>query len=232
MKRLNVAFTLTSVLVLLVTIERFSFTTMILLQPYSFIRLHELIQGPILLTLFVLVSTFVMTEISRQFETLRFPVLALFVVGAYLYGLGEGWHEVTSFTLNQHCDVNVITGDLCGGLFVNDYYTGNILFFIGGIGMASALLILEHWSPTSAWDNKDVLIGAVNSFIYSFTFFAYAAFDRVLVGLYATAILMVASLLALAPVARRWRQHPYTTYSAFAYTLATVASLLVRARAA
>jgi hypothetical protein len=230
MNRLNRAFTVTSVLVLLVTIERFSFTTTILLQPYSFIRLHELVQGPILLTLFLVVSTFVLKEISCGFKTLRYPSLALFVVGAYLYGLGEGWHEVTSFTLNQHCDAQNISGDLCGGLFINDYYTGNVLFFLGGIAMATALMILERANPSSAWDNRNVAIGGVNSLIYSFTFFAYAAFDLVLVGLYSTAALMLISLVFLAAVVRRWRNYPYISYSAFAYTLAMVASLIVRLR--
>jgi hypothetical protein len=228
MNRLNGAFTVTSVLVLLVTIERFSFTTTVLLQPYSFIRLHELIQGPILLALFLVVSTFVLKEISHDFKTLRYPLLALFVVGAYLYGLGEGWHEVSSFTLNQHCDVQDVSGDLCGGLFINDYYTGNILFFIGGIGMATALMILERANPSRAWDDRNVIIGAVNSFVYSFTFFAYAAFDPVLVGLYSTAALMLISLVLLAGVLSHWRQYPYISYSVFAYTLATAASLIVR----
>jgi hypothetical protein len=165
MNRLNAAFTVTSALVLLVTIECFSFTASILLQPFSFIRLHELVQGPILLTLFLVVSTFVLRELSHDFNTLRYSLLALFVVGAYLYGLGEGWHEVTSFTLNQHCDVQNTSGDLCGGLFINDDYTGNILFFIGGTGMAAALMILERLNPSSAWDNRDEVIGAGNSFV-------------------------------------------------------------------
>jgi hypothetical protein len=230
MNRLNGAFTLTSALVLLVTIERFSFTTTILLAPYSFIRLHELVQGPILLTLFLVVSTFVMRELSHEFKTLRYSLLALFVVGAYLYGLGEGWHEVTSFTLNQYCDVQNISGDLCGGLFINDYYTGNILFFVGGIGMAVALMIMERLNPSSGWDNRNILIGAVNSFIYSFTFFAYAAFDTVLVGLYSTVALMLIALVLLAGVVKHWREHPYISYSAFAYTLATAASVIVRTR--
>jgi hypothetical protein len=230
MNRLNRAFTVTSVLVLLVTIERFSFTTTIVLQPFTFIRLHELIQGPILLTLFLVVSTFVLKEITSDFKTLRYPLLALFVVGAYVYGLGEGWHEVTSFTLNQYCDLHDISSDLCGGLFINDYYTGNIFFFVGALGMATALMILERVNPSSAWDNRNVAIGAVNSVIYSFTFFAYAAFDPVVVGLSSTAALMLISLVLLAGVIRHWRQYPYISYSAFAYTLATAASLLVRLR--
>jgi hypothetical protein len=230
MNRLNGAFTFTSVLVLLVTIERFSFTTTILLPPHSFIKLHELVQGPILLTLFLVVSAFVLRELSHGFKTLRYSLLALFVAGAYLYGLGEGWHEVTSFTLNQYCDIRNISDDLCGGLFINDYYTGNILFFVGGIGMAVALMILERLDPSSGWDNRNLVIGAVNSFIYSFTFFAYAAFDLVLVGLYSTVALMLISLVLLAPVLKQWRRHPYISYSAFAYTLATAASVIVRTR--
>jgi hypothetical protein len=230
MNRLNGAFTVTSVLVLLVTIERFSFTTTILLQPYSFIRLHELIQGPILLTAFLVVSTFVLRELSDDFKALRLSILALFVVGAYLYGLGEGWHEVTSFTLNQYCAVQNISGDLCGGLFINDYYTGNILFFIGGIGMAVALMIQERLNPSTGWNNRNVVIGGVNSVIYSLTFFAYAGFDLVLVGLYSTVALMLISLVMLAGVVKHWRRHPYISYSAFAYTLATLASIVVRAR--
>ena len=42
---------------------------------------------------------------------------------------------------------------------------------------------------------------------------------------------MLISLVLLAGVVRHWRQHPYISYSAFAYTLATAASLIVRLRA-
>ena len=97
--------------------------------------------------------------------------------------------------------------------------------------MATALMMLERLNPSSAWDDRNVIIGAVNSVIYSFTFFAYAAFDTVLVGLYSTAALMLISLVLLAGVVRHWRQHPYIGYSAVAYTLATAASLIVRLRA-
>ena len=44
MKRLHVLFSLNSLAVVLVSIERFSFTTRVLLQPYQFLRLHEAVQ--------------------------------------------------------------------------------------------------------------------------------------------------------------------------------------------
>jgi hypothetical protein len=50
------------------------------------------------------------------------------------------------------------------------------------------------------------------------------------VGLYSTVALMLISLVLLAGVVKHWRQHPYISYSAFAYTLATAASVIVRAR--
>src|SRR5258706_390479 len=147
MRKLNLLFTFSSINVLLVTIERFSFTSNILFQPFNFIRLHELLQGPVLLTIFIILSVFVLRELTSNFSTLKtklsFYFLMLFIAGAYLYGLGEGWHEVASFTFNQHCDVKNFSGDLCGGLFINDYYTGNILFFKGAIAMSLALLLLE-----------------------------------------------------------------------------------------
>jgi hypothetical protein len=49
MKRLQILFSLNSLAVVLVSIERFSFTTHILLQPYHFLRLHEVIQITVVL---------------------------------------------------------------------------------------------------------------------------------------------------------------------------------------
>jgi hypothetical protein len=42
---------------------------------------------------------------------------------------------------------------------------------------------------------------------------------------------MLISFVVLAGVVPNWRRYPYISYSAFAYTLATVASLIVRLRA-
>jgi len=60
MNRLNVLLTLSSLDVLLVTLERFSFTTQVVLQPYSFLRLHEVFQIATLILFTVLIPTFVL----------------------------------------------------------------------------------------------------------------------------------------------------------------------------
>lgn len=232
MTNLNKILTLSSINVLLVTVERFSFTTKILFEPYGFIRLHELLQGPVFLTIAIVLNFFIFREVSNNFSAIKTKIGlwlgALFTAGVYLYGLGEGWHEVASFTFNQHCDVKNFVGNLCGGLFINDYYTGNILFFKGAVAMSLALLLLEKMNLSKAYNGKALLILLINSVVYAFTFFAYAGFDRVLVGLYSTAILMIIADLIFWSVRKKWRQYPYLTYSAFAYTLATIASLIVR----
>lgn len=234
MKPLNILFTISSVNVLLIIIERLSFTTDILLQPYSHIRLHELIQGPIFLTISVILSFLTLRILTSNFKYLSTKpglILAtIFVAGSYLYGLGEGWHEMASFLFNHYCDTQNFINDLCGGLFINDYYTGNILFFIGGILMNSSLIFLALKNPSKEFNKKDMTILFVNSLIYAFTWFAYAGFDRVLIGLYSALILTVISVFAFLKIKSKFRNYPFITYSALAYTLASVASIIVRLR--
>lgn len=232
MRPLNLLFTIASINVLVITLERFSFTTGVLLEPYKFIRLHELLQGPIFLTVSVILSFLTLKIVSDNFKALNSKkglILGIFFsAGAYLYGMGEGWHEVSSFMFNHYCDTKNFSDDLCGGLFINDYYTGNILFFIGGILLNSSLIFLEKMNPAKAFNKKDMVVLYINSIIYAFTFFAYAGFDRVLVGLYSTLILMIIALYAFAKIKNKFRNYPYITYSALAYTLASIASILVR----
>src|SRR5689334_9072822 len=109
MKRINTIVTLYTLTALVIIVERLSPATQILLQPYNFIRLHEINQTVIFLPITVILSFFILKWVSNNFQTLNTKlntILAVvFVCGAYLYGAGEGWHEVASFTLNAYCDV-------------------------------------------------------------------------------------------------------------------------------
>ena len=166
MRKVNLLFSLYSLDVLLLTAERFSFTTKVLLQPYNFIRLHEILQGPIFLTISVIIPFFIIREITNNFSSLKnnlqFYLTTIFVAGAFIYGLGEGWHELASFTFNQHCDINNFVGDLCGGLFINDYYTGNILFYLGAIPMNLAVLFLDKLNPSKVFSKNQLIILFIN----------------------------------------------------------------------
>jgi hypothetical protein len=234
MKRINIIVTLYTLTAVVIIIERLLPITRVVLQPYDFIRLHELNQTVIFLSITVILSFFVLQSVTDDFQSLnrKLNVVlgAVFVCGAYLYGAGEGWHEVASFTLNTYCDAQNLAGNLCNGLFINDYYAGNLIFFVGGVMMNTVLLVLATQQKMERFDNKDMAILLVNSLVYAFTWFAYAAFDVVLLGLYFAALLAVISIVAWIKVNRNLREYPYITYSVVAYILATIATVIYRAR--
>jgi hypothetical protein len=234
MKRTNIIVSLYSLTALVIIIERLLPATRMLLQPHDFIRLHEINQTVIFLPITVILSFFVLQSVTDNFRTLNRrlnTVLAvIFLCGAYLYGAGEGWHEVASFTLNTYCDTQNLVGNLCLGLFINDYYVGNLIFFVGGVMMNTVLLVLATQQRMDRFNNKDMTILIFNSIVYAFAWFAYAAFDIVLLGLYFATLLAVVSIIAWLKVGRNMREYPYITYSVVAYTLATIATIIYRIR--
>ncbi|MCC9308482.1 hypothetical protein LN042_15535 [Kitasatospora sp. RB6PN24] len=232
MSRMNLLFTLTSLSVVLVAVERFSFTTRVLLQPYGFLRLHELVQLTVLIPLTVIVPALIFREVSRDFSALRSRegkwLFLAFVIGTYFYATGNGLHEMASAAFNEHCDANAFTGDLCGGLFFNDFYTGNTMFFAGALLMNTSLLAIESRNPdeSSAQGSPAALV--LNAAVYAVTVLAYAGLDRSPVGLvYAVGMLLVAGAFFL-KVRQHYRLFPFTTYSALVYALGGFASLVVR----
>lgn len=232
MKKINLLFTLSSLSVILVTVERFSFTTKVLLQPYSFMRLHEIIQMTFVILLTVIIPFLLIREVTNNFDTFKSKkgiILALLsIVGIYYYATGNGIHEVASFTFNQYCDTKNFTGDLCGGLFFNDYYTGNIFYFVGGALMVTSLMLFEKLSPNKNWGKKDMRILVVNAVLYAVAIFAYAAFDRVLVGLVYSLIMTLISLYIFLPLRKKYLHYPVISYTALTYTLGTLAAIVVR----
>jgi hypothetical protein len=234
MKRINVIVSLYTLTAVVIIIERLLPITQVLLRPYDFIRLHEINQTVIFLPITVILSFFVLQSVTDNFRTLsrkRNTVLgAVFLCGAYLYGAGEGWHEVASFTLNTYCDTDNLTGNLCLGLFINDYYAGNLIFFIGGVMMNTVLLVLATQQQMERFNNTDLAILLFNSLIYALSWFAYAAFDVVLLGLFFATLLAVISIVTFMRVKWNAREYPYITYSAVAYTLATIATVIYRFR--
>ncbi|MBI3486160.1 hypothetical protein HY025_04445 [Candidatus Daviesbacteria bacterium] len=232
MHKLNLLFTLSSLSVLLVTIERFSFTTKIFLQPYNFLRLHELIQMSVLILLTVVIPFFILKTVSNNFESLKTKLGLLlglvFVIGVYFYSTGNGLHEVSSFNFNNFCDAKNFSGELCNGFFFNDYYTGNIIYFIGGGLMVISLLFFEKLNPNKSYQKKDLFLTLINAVIYSLAIFAYAAFDKVLVGLvYSLIIMLIADFLFL-NLRKKYLQYPVITYTTATYTLGTILALIFR----
>lgn len=232
MNRLNWLFTLSSLSVILVTIERFSFTTKILLSPFNFLRLHELIQMSFLILLTVIIPFFILKEVTKDFQNLKnkknFSLLLIFIIGIYFYATGNGIHEISSFNFNNFCDTKNFSGDQCGGFFFNDYYTGNIFYFLGATLMIGSLMLLEKINPNKSYKKKDLLVTIINAVIYAFAIFAYAAFDAVLVGLvYSIIITFFAGVLFL-KVKKKYLEYPVIFYTLVTYSLGTLFALIVR----
>ncbi|MBI2617282.1 hypothetical protein HYW55_04065 [Candidatus Gottesmanbacteria bacterium] len=232
MKRLNWIFTLSSLNVLLVTVERFSFTGKILLQPYNFLRLHEIVQMTTLILFTVLLPFFILREITGNFavigEKKGFFLFLFFLIGVYFYATGNGVHEIASFLFNNYCDVREVKGELCGNFFFNDYYTGNIFYFFGGALMVIPILLLEKYKQYIKFTKKDMTIALINACFYSLAIFAYAAFDRVLVGLIYTLFIALFSFYMFFQIRRNFLKYPVITYTTLAYCLGGFAALVVR----
>jgi hypothetical protein len=232
MHKLNTLFTLSSLSVVLVTIERFSVTTKILLQPYNYFRFHEIFQMIFLIMFTVVIPFFILYFISDNFRLFTRKSLVwlplLFIVGVYYYSTGNGVHEMASFTLNQYCNVKSIAGIFCNGQFYDDYYTGNIFYFVGGICMVLSLLFTEKIFPNTTYKKKDVAVTVINAVIYASAIFAYSAFDPVLVGLVYSFLIMIVADVLFVIIRKRYLQHPVIFYTSITYTVGTIAGLFVR----
>lgn len=232
MKHLHILLSIFSLIVIAVTIERFSFTTKVLLPPNQFIRLHEVIQTAFLTTASVGIFVLLLKEVTQTFSKVKNAeavfLVCLFTLGVYLYGAGEGAHEIASFTFNTFCPVKLFSSHLCKSLFINDYYFGNILYFLGGILMTLPLLIFERKYTKLQMKNSDIIFVSGNALIYAFGLFAYAAFDRVLLGLIYCIILLVLSAGFFFTYKKGFRNLPVTYYFFASFVIGTVPGIFIR----
>jgi hypothetical protein len=232
MTPINRLLTLLSLTTVAITIERVSPTTKIMLQPYNFMHLHEVLQMGIISAFSVIISFLLLREVSLNFRLLQ-DVLGLllgclFMLGSYFYATGNGVHEVASFLFNEYCDTKHFTSAVCGSMYFDDYYAGNIVYFLG-LGLSNlALVLLELRERTRLRRGPVTVATVVNGLVLALTFIAYDAFDRVAVGLISTIIyaLIFAGLLYLNR--QSTRSLPFTLYTALGFTMAAVVAIPIR----
>jgi hypothetical protein len=230
--RVNRLITLISLTTVVITVERASPTTRILLQPYHFLHLHELVQMGLITTFSVVVSFLLLREITDNFAGLQdrygFVLGMVFLVGTYFYATGNGTHEVASFLFNQYCDTTHVGAGACGSEYFDDYLFGNIVYFLG-LGLSNlALVLLERRRPAPETGSRALAVTLGNGAILALTFIAYDAFDRVLVGLISTILFALAFDAVLLGIRARMRTVPFSLYSAAGFTLAAIVSIPIR----
>lgn len=236
MNRLNWLFTLTSIDVISVIIERLSYTTKILLPPFNFLRLHEVIQMSILILISIIIPIFLLKEVTKNFDRLKTSVgtllLVIFITGIYFYATGNGVHELASFQFNTYCDAKHPIGNsfdnVCNGLYINDYFFGNGIFYIGAILMNTSLLIFEINSPFKKFNRKQLIILFINALFYSIALLGAVAFDPVIVGHTYLVIMTLISGYLLLKARKTITQHPLTLYTFTAYLLGSIAAIAIR----
>ena len=232
MKTVNRLITLVSLTTVVITLERISPTTRILLPPYDFLHLHEVVQVGLITAFSVLISFLVLRAVSRNFsllQDLRGAILgSLFVLGVYFYATGNGAHEVASFMFNEFCDTKHFSSAACGSMYINDYFFGNVVYFVG-LGLSTiAVILLELRRPDLSYTRKDARVTVANGLVLALTFIAYDAFDRVAVGLVSTIVLAAIYDLLLLRSKARFRTVPFTLYSALGFTVAAVFAIPLR----
>lgn len=234
MRKLHILLTLTSLNVILVSIERFSPTTDILLQPDDFLRLHELLQMTTLILFTVIIPAFVLQYLTDDFALLgsrNGAALGLmFLIGVYFYATGNGVHEVASFLFNQYCPTEDFEAAVCKSAYINDYYVGNILYFIGAWAFTVPLLIFEQMRPRDRMSRNDIILIVVNAIFFALAIIAYAGFDRVLVGFVFSVIMLITVVFLFLRANRDYRTLPYTFYTILVYAMGLAGSLIARLR--
>jgi hypothetical protein len=213
----------------LITLERISPTTKVLLDPHHFLRLHELVQMAVITTISVVISFLILREVSDRFQNLGSlygTVLGvLFMVGSYFYATGNGAHEVSSYLFNQFCNTDVIHPGHCAASYDDDYYFGNIVYFFG-LGLSNlALVILE---VRRGEGDRVTLATYINAAILALTFIAYDAFDRVAVGLISTVIFTLVFGAILVWARGSFRQLPFTVYTVVGFGVAMLVATPIR----
>jgi hypothetical protein len=155
-------------------------------------------------------------------------IAILFLIGIYFYATGNGVHETASFFFNTFCPQNNLATSACQSMFFNDYYFGNIMYFIGAFLMTIPLLAIERRYPNMTFNRNDYIILYINCIFYAFAIIAYAAFDKVLVGFWYVLITTIFALAFLFFRKTKYTQLPVTVYTATVYTVGTVVSLILR----
>lgn len=229
---LTMLFSITSAIVVLVSIERFSPTAHIFVEPYNFLRLHEVIQIIFLISLTTVIPTFILYEVTNHFKHLTskfgFALTLTFIIGIYFYSTGNGVHEMASFSLNTYCNLKNLIGNQCKGLFFTDYYFGNILYFIGAFLMNLVLIFFEYKYPNQSFKRKGMRILIINSLIYSLAIIAYAGFDPAPIGLIFGIVTTIITDIFVLNKKGDYNEIPVTILFAIAYTIGTTASIVIR----
>lgn len=229
--RLHLLLSLISLVVVLVSVNRKSGSTLAFVADNEFLRWAEvdnMVLGLCTVVLYHLVTAHLRSEGQRNEGQPSRPVATavlgvLLVVGAYTYALSFGDHEVTNYLNGRFCSGSSST--LCGIVAFNDDVFSDILFLAGFTVLNVVTMLTQSLfpSPRPMRPLDNLLIGLNALFIAAGITanlaFEKAVFDPFVVG--ATAVLALVLL-------KRSPRQPILRYYAVAYTLGILATAVLK----
>lgn len=234
MNPVNRLLSLLSLTAAVVVVERLSPTTRILLSPYHFLRLHEVVQMSIIIPASIIISFLLLKIVTDNYRLLKTPrgtfLGSIFMLGMYFTATGNGAHEIASHMYNTFCTITIIESVRCGALYFNDYYFGNIVYFLGLALTTIALMEFERNNPQKNFSRSDLAVTIANGLVYALTLFAYGAFDPVLVGFVFTVVMAIVTIPLVLSAKSGPTTLPFSLYSSIGYAVSAIAIMMVRFR--
>ena len=231
MKKIHLALTGITLTLIALSINRLSPWTSAPLQPHEFLRVLDLNQTLIIplvtvLLYFVLKQAVIDDQVARRSSLTGWLELMIFA-GIFVYGVGNGMHDVTNYLDHRFCYPTGDTSQLCQIIGFNDDQFSNTIYYIGFLLMNLGLLVGEWHQPNRQTMKKlDFIFITVNAIIIGLAIFVNLAHHNNLLHIGFFCFFTVLTLVLLIHGRRHVTQLPVTYYLAVAYISGTVGTLI------
>ena len=219
--------------IILLSINRLTQLTQGLLSPAQFLRWQDfnaMLPLPLLTTILYLVLWWGVVGVEKTVQTNRIKwLLVLFASGIYFFGASSGTHEVTNYLNHRYCITSQIDATLCQIVGYNDDVFSHYIYYLGLVIMNVVLMLSEYLYPRKdSMEKSDLWIVSANALFIATGIVANLAFEEIGIDLAVFAALMGVSLYLLWQRRRVYRQVPIIYYSALAYTVGVVVTLVIQ----
>ncbi|MEU4562175.1 hypothetical protein AB0F72_27640 [Actinoplanes sp. NPDC023936] len=225
---LHVALTAQSVVVILVSVNRLAPITLTPVPPYEFLRLVEL--NNMVLALFSLIVSYALiarlgAAVPHGASPASLIRGVVFMVGAYLFALSYGNHEVTNYLNARFCPPRA-GGEICDIVRFHDDEVSHLLFFAGFTIINLSVMAAQWAHPTSSpLSRSDRVLSTGNGLVVAAGIMANLAFETIGFDLYVVAAVAVTAVV----LHLRRPGQLILWYYAIAYPAGFVATLAVKA---
>ncbi|MFE7403521.1 hypothetical protein [Streptomyces sp. NPDC057557] len=224
--RLHLLLTLNSLVVVLVSVNRKSGSTLAFVADNGFLRwveIDNMLLGLCTVLLYYLVAAHLVTDSRHRRHGATVALGTLFTTGAYVYALGLGDHEITNYLHGRFCSESLPA--ICRVVAYNDDVFSDVVFLTGFTLLNTTVMLTQFLFPTDRaprrWDNVLITVNAlfIGAGITANLAFENAGFDPFVIGVTAVFALV---LLKISP------RQPMLRYYGIAYTVGLLATALIK----